>query len=600
MIRAALAAVAALAALVAYGFELNLERHGVHVHFASTQTGAGPANGGVFNFANIAATADNNAALNYVPSNFANAILRLGYSTPGDSPPILYTPQSTCASRSIDGGACVATSDGKVWVASLPAEGVDVRVWGAVCNGSTADHVAINAALAALSALGGGVAVLPPKTCAYGAAIQQPAGTKLKGAGHKTSILASLVTNIDGIDVNGANATIESLEVNCGAAGTNTAGTCVNVSNEAAQFMIDDFTISGAFTSFYTGTAALITLMNGYIGPMTVTTGSGVVINGGDGQNIINVLCQGSNSQLPAPQPRSCLDVYSTGGLYLFNFMGLLAGNGAIYEPGTGQTVFAVYDYNGDYDSNLGTSISFAPTGTGKISSFRGFGTYASYSNTGVSISPAADATIEDVRFTDHVGYINTQDGIAVSGSGTVTDLVIDGGSICGNNTGSSTYNGISLYSTVNHFTLTGARIGNCDGWPGTQQYAFYSSQTTTNYLNITGNDFSGNNTNAASIALAASNATVMNLDHNIGIDDVIPAVASVSTITAPLNPQFSITGTTTVSNINGLWNGRKYVMNIRNGVTFTLGGNVNPGCTAGAADQVFGVVVGAYTGLKC
>ena len=534
------------------------------------------------------------------------SVFRDGFSTPGDGPRVAYTSSTSACSLNAglgDGGVQVPTNNGGCWVATQPSGGWDARIWSAKCDGSTPDQAAINTALASLGTLGGGALLIPAGTCKYGAAIQQPANTRIHGAGHASSILAASVTNIDGIDVNGNDATIDGVEINCGAAGTNSAGKCVNVPT-ASKFLLQDFVINQPFIGVYLGTGAVETLLDGYISQMTASSGIGIEITGGDNQTFTNVLCQGTLGTVASPpQPRTCMDVFATGGLELFQFEALLGGaaGGVLYEPGTGQSVQAVWDFGGDYDSNQGPGINFAPTGTGVITDYHTFGQYASYSSIGMNISGSSGSTIQDVLLISPAGYINTADGIAVSSSGTVTGLTIKDATLCGNGTGApgTTYSGVAIYSTVTHLNIEGSTLNNCDGYTGYSAYGVHSTQSTTNYLNIINNDLTGNNIAPASIALAASNATIMNLDHNLGIDDQIGGVASATTIAAPLNPQFSVTGTTAVQNITGLWNGRKFVINPTGAIAFG-GGSVATSCTSTNGLPVLGFVVGAYAALKC
>lgn len=112
-------------------------------------------------------TATNTAALSAMSvSGGPPAIMRLGYATAGDAPSLLYIASSSpCLmnSGSGDGGAQVPSADGKCWIATFPAEGADVREWGAKADGSTLATSAFNAAFAV-----GNVCVLvPPSTSGF-------------------------------------------------------------------------------------------------------------------------------------------------------------------------------------------------------------------------------------------------------------------------------------------------------------------------------------------------------------------------------------------------------------------------------------------------
>ena len=77
--------------------------------------------------------ANNNTQLTALPATISVA-MRLGYAAAGDAPPVLYTRSNSACSLNAgagDGGSQVPTSDGKCWIASLPAGEVDARVFGA-------------------------------------------------------------------------------------------------------------------------------------------------------------------------------------------------------------------------------------------------------------------------------------------------------------------------------------------------------------------------------------------------------------------------------------------------------------------------------------
>ena len=108
------------------------------------------------NAANLAVP--NNAALSALASTYASAVIRMGYSTAGDSPALIYTPSNTACTLSTayggglgDGISQVPTSDGKCWLASaqslLYATPQDA---GAKGNNSQNDTVPITNYIAAM------------------------------------------------------------------------------------------------------------------------------------------------------------------------------------------------------------------------------------------------------------------------------------------------------------------------------------------------------------------------------------------------------------------------------------------------------------------
>ncbi|MDE2096643.1 MAG: hypothetical protein KGL39_05295 [Patescibacteria group bacterium] len=108
-------------------------------------------------------SAANNAQLNALSSTYAPYVLRAGFASIGDAPLALYAPEASCpvTGPQPDGGACVATSDGKFWVLMPQSGTIDARIWGAVANatlagGGTDSATSINAAMNYCSFVGGG------------------------------------------------------------------------------------------------------------------------------------------------------------------------------------------------------------------------------------------------------------------------------------------------------------------------------------------------------------------------------------------------------------------------------------------------------------
>jgi hypothetical protein len=85
------------------------------------------------------AVAGNNAALEVLASTSTNAVTRLGVTTPGDAPALVFiTSNAACSlnSGAGDGGSQVPTSDGKCWLASFPPTGADASEFDAVGDGT--------------------------------------------------------------------------------------------------------------------------------------------------------------------------------------------------------------------------------------------------------------------------------------------------------------------------------------------------------------------------------------------------------------------------------------------------------------------------------
>jgi hypothetical protein len=76
----------------------------------------------------------NKAALSALATTPNAQIWRIGYNNPGDVPPLIYTASNAACTLNAgagDNGSQVTSADGKCWIASPDAGGMDVRQWGA-------------------------------------------------------------------------------------------------------------------------------------------------------------------------------------------------------------------------------------------------------------------------------------------------------------------------------------------------------------------------------------------------------------------------------------------------------------------------------------
>ena len=97
--------------------------------------------------------------LSALPSTYALVVVRLGYSSYADAPPLGYSSQNSACSLNSgagDGGYQVPSSDGKCWQAIIPTGGIDVREWGAKNDWATTgtdNATTITTALATMAGL---------------------------------------------------------------------------------------------------------------------------------------------------------------------------------------------------------------------------------------------------------------------------------------------------------------------------------------------------------------------------------------------------------------------------------------------------------------
>ena len=279
------------------------------------------------------------------------------------------------------------------------------------------------------------------------------------------------------------------------------------------------------------------------------------------------------------------------------------------------KQIGAVTVINGEFIAgNYGVLID--PTAGLTVASLEMIGTYMDHNVIdGLHIAPDSGGAVLRTRCTHCWMSSAGVEGIHILGAGTVDGLLIDNSEISMNGTnglnaantlakignvqinGSTLANnpgsGIVIPSNATAWRVEGSAIGNnISGWgAGTQQYGVFINGATSGFQ-IHGNTFSGNTVMPIS-AFGGNLADVMIAD-NRGIDDVIPAaIASATSIGAPINPIFQVSGTTPITTILGGWTGRQVhiIKGDSGSVTIGGGGNVPIASTLtqnGAIDLTF------------
>jgi hypothetical protein len=497
---------------------------------------------------------------------------------------------------SVNGGAACFNGTNGALLANCTTS---VLAYGALCNGSTDDSAAINSAAAAASTSGGTVKI--PANCAYNANLNFPNNVTVEGVGNGVNSLVGL-SNALTINVNGNFVTLRNLSIQCATAfNANTTTPCIE--QKGNQFLVDNVELTWPGTvGIQIDNTVLTTIRDSYIYFPAATNGAciKIVAPGGNDQIILNTYCEGTQLS----QPRTCLDIQATGGVYMWRFSCLFGGIGKIYDPQAGQSVMWVWDFGGTYDTGTSSGIVYQPAGSG--ASIRGIYEIETWTSSMsghglVFVAPSGGATADDIHVINHRAYGNGLEG-ALVGDG-YTNVYFQGGSFCGNSALSSgTYNAISFGNDTN-LSIKDVRAGPCAGLSNTQGYGVVGTSTSANGLDIEGNNLRGNVTGAATLTVptlgTGGNWIIQN---NLGIDDLgAVTVASATTITAPLNPTFVVSGSTTVVTINGLWQGRKFTMLPTTGTPmFNTGGNIASACTATGGVAISGVAVSTGVYLHC
>lgn len=261
----------------------------------------------------------------------------------------------------------------------------------------------------------------------------------------------------------------------------------------------------------------------------------------------------------------NAIGVYAVSGLFdlsNFNFQDAALSGGIgqiVIAPGAGQGVGESTITNGTLDGGWVAALRFLVNATGSCFGF----TFSNLMFTGGSnpdhIGIATDARCQNMQFSNiqmrGVGS-STAPAVLLIGGGIASSITFDALTIGDFTIAGTTAMEVGLGGVVKGFSLTGSRIGytSAGAQDPNSAYAVDLQSVATTDLNMTGNALYGA---TATLNNVPTTKTRWAIQSNVGLDDVIPAVASAGTIAAPVNSTFTITGTTSVTAITGFWTGR-------------------------------------------
>ena len=239
------------------------------------------------------------------------------------------------------------------------------------------------------------------------------------------------------------------------------------------------------------------------------------------------------------------------GGIIRLESVRVANGSTGIYQPTTGPTGPA-------FDFNVGISHDVSMTDC--YSYGHPYGVYA-LGGHGFSIIGSHFHTLPHVAYSPFTstGYAGIY--FAYSAPDTNTNILI-----------SSTDSGFSNVSEGRVEPVPVLPATTIDPSQGVPLYGLRIDQPAAR-LNITGNALNGSTSN---FLVNGSGITESVISNNVGIDDVVGTTASATALAVPINPTFTVTGTTGVTSVTGLWAGRTGTFITPDGaVTFTAGASI-------------------------
>lgn len=238
---------------------------------------------------------------------------------------------------------------------------VSVKDFGALGDNSTNDTAAIVAAIAAVSAAGGGFVFFPVGIYRVTSLGNIPANVALLGAGRAVSKIRTTSATLDVISLDGANAHV--LDLGIDATVTRSAGSFIKVTTNASTLDIHRVNMVGAFRGITIPNVALANLS--HVDILDTVDATGVSIDVSDGFALIldNVICRQSG----ATHPFAHLNITNVQDCMVSNSQFIGAASNLNMAPGNGQAIGLFKSVNTQYDDASGPSVRIAPTGTGKV-----------------------------------------------------------------------------------------------------------------------------------------------------------------------------------------------------------------------------------------
>lgn len=370
----------------------------------------------------------------------------------------------------------------------------NVKHYGAVAGSDIS--VALQKTIDACSVAGGGTVFIPAGAYNVSSEISIPSNVLVRGAGrgNTTLILTSTISNL----FNSGNSnmfSIMDMTLDCSVAATKTAGAFIACGAGSVIVLRNIEMLNPLNGIVLTGTVS-VWINEVEIAGVKQTTGSGVIIDGGNDHYLNNVFVKSASSSI---NYLAAFQIQATGGTWLMGCGALWATNGLLLNPGNGKTVEHLFCSMNAYDTGV-YGISIAPTGTGIVRRNFFFQDWASTnSEIGISIASGGSTTVDGNQFHGCRVIQNAKHGVSLTGG---INFFFAFGEVMGNSGASSgTYDGINVAANVTQFSLIGNRCGAHAGYapPGTQRYGIAVAAGTSNRYRITGNDCHDNLSGAIS-----------------------------------------------------------------------------------------------------
>ncbi len=434
-------------------------------------------------------------------------VLRTGFASAGDSPPVTYVATSSACSLNSgagDGGSQVKSSNSECWVAEFPAVGADIRDWGVVMNSGSDQTTAAQAAIN-YSESAGICILIPAGTVLTTTGLSATSDPCIIGAGVDQSYIETASATINMIAVSGtggfymANLTLQNN------ATTPTAGSGLDITGTGGNDTLRDVNVQYFYDGVIAATTGLVTLDH--------VASTQVRWDGFQISNTNDFFCNFcSTFQGGSYYGNAGFDILSGSGIHLnHGFTGANTHAILIY-PTTGATVSDVFVDNYDFDDSQGTGCDIDSSGGGTIYTVKFVNDRCSFSSgDGVYVN---GTNTTDVSLINQTATRNLHHGINISGG---TEVQVLGGWQSGNGAEGGTYAGDYLNGGTD-VSVLGVHANGSETVGASQAYGVWITASFSSVANLADNILTGNLTAAVS---NASSSTGIVFANNAGYNPV-------------------------------------------------------------------------------
>lgn len=495
--------------------------------------------------------------------------------------------------------------------AALNISGVGTQtpqLYGAVCDGSTDDHVALQAAITALQGTGRGL-FLPGK-CATNTALTVSAPLEITGQnmGNRSGLnqyagFVPLTANqtILAIGSGASGSRIHDFAIFAGPPGFSTSGSWITIAGAYDVHISRLFAQSPCgFVDLQSGNSDIIeeNVVNNFAnsGCIAIKIGSQSAGATTIGPRVLHNIVAASQSL----RPEAGIAIFDVGGGSFVDNDVLYSNYGTKIVPGTNQIVqWSTFTSDQGGDTNVAADLLLDPqAASAQIESLVFTGSWSSNASGGppLLMQNTGGGAINNVHFVGHRFYANGNNDAADINAG--VNIEFDSAQFClGSNVSSG--KGASVGAAVTSASFRNSIFGNCNGavtGAGTSATGTGIAQASASTrLAATNNNFL-----AASTPLSLpTNPSLDLIEHNQGLDDASASnVTSATTITLPPNKLIPITGTTTITTMNGWWPNRVAIlMPLSSALNLNTGGNI---CNSATSTANVAIIATYSVGPNC